>query len=317
LAGSAAAGTGAVAKGIGSALEAAGGLAGALGGKVGGLARSAADRAAERSAIRAERRQAEQYEDPLVFGEDMRLSDTLETTEEQLEPALPLLPGAVQEPLDRNQSRAALLIVVAFVLIAAVLGIWGLPKLSGIGLSAAPAPVVTKTVTAPSSDSGAASSSGTSAPTTSAPAAPIAIAGASQISADAGVQSSRTATLAYDGDPDTVWAASKWFGSADYGNYTDSQVGLLLELDKAADIHSVKFSVVGPADVTIYVANKPSISGATEIGQVTGQDGEVTVTVANGGAVKGNRVILWFTSLGPDSQTKGRFRAQVGDVSVS
>jgi hypothetical protein len=79
----------------------------------------------------------------------------------------------------------------------------------------------------------------------------------------------------------------------------------------------VKFTVVGPADVDVYVANKPSISGATKIGNVTGQDGEATVTVADGGAVKGNRVILWFTTLGPDSQNKSRFRAQVGDVSVS
>jgi hypothetical protein len=110
VAAGAAAGTAAVAKGFGNALGAAGSLASRATGRMGGMARGAADRAAERSATRAERRQTERWEDPL---EQVRLSETLESTDEQLEPALPLLPGTAQEPLDKDQSRLVLVVIAS------------------------------------------------------------------------------------------------------------------------------------------------------------------------------------------------------------
>lgn len=306
----------AVARGVGSALGAAGGLASSFGDRVGGLARGAADRAAdraaERSATRAERRQTEEYEDPGIFGEQLRLSEALEESDQELEPALPLLPGEIQEPLDRDQSRLVLLGIAAFVVVAAALGIWGLPKLSGFGVSANPAPVVTRTVTAAPGD-GAATPA---APTTSQPPGgqPVVIASASQISQDGGVQSNKTTAAALDGDPDSVWRSAKWYGSPEYGGFTDSQVGLLLDLGQTSDVHTVSFSVRGPADVKVLVAGSPKVDGASTIGTLSGQDGDATVSVPNGGAVKGQYVILWFDTLGPDGE--GHYRAQIAEVSV-
>ena len=314
VAASAAAGA-AVAKGVGTAFGAAGSLATKATGRVGGLARGAADRAAERSASRAERRQTERWEDPLFADEHVRLSDTLEPTDEQLEPALPLLPGAAQEPLDKNQSRLALVVVAAFVLIAAVVGVWGLPKLwLGGGPTAAP-PVVTATVTATPSQSGAAPSPSASAAPTTAPAAgPIPIVAASQVSEDGGVQAVKTGAAAFDGNGDTLWRSTKWYANAQYGGYKGRVTGLLLDLGQPTDVHQVAFTTRGAADVTVYVGDQTRVDGATPIGSVSQQDGDATVAVPNNGAVKGRYVILWFTTLGPDGE--GHFRAQVAEASV-
>ena len=304
----------AVAKGFGTAVGAAGSLASKAGGRVGGLARDAADRAAERSASRAERRQTERWEDPL-FAEQVRLSDTLEPTDEQLEPALPLLPGVAQEPLNKDQSRLALVVIAAFVLIAAIIGIWGLPKLwlSG-GTTATPA-VVTATVTASPSPSVAPPASSPTAPATTAPAAgPIPIVAASQISEDGGVQAVKNGTAAFDGSGDTLWRSTKWYSNAQYGGYKGRVTGLLLDLGQPTDVHQVDFTTRGAADVTVYVANQAKVAGATQIGSVTQKDGESTVSAANGAPVKGRYVILWFTTLGPDGE--GHFRAQVAEATV-
>jgi hypothetical protein len=317
VAAGAAAGTAAMTKGMGTAIGAAGSLASRATGRMGGVARGAADRAAERSASRAERRQTERWEDPLFLGDQVRLSDTLESTDEQLEPALPLLPGVAQEPLDKAQSRLALIVVAAFVLIAALVGIWGLPKLwPGSGVTAAP-PVVTATVTAsPSATGGAPTPSSTPSPTSAALAGPIPIVAASQISEDGGVQAVKSGPAAFDGNGDTVWQSSKWYGSAQYGGYPDRTTGLLLDLGQPTDVHQVDFAIRGPADVTVYVAAQPTTDGATAIGSVSQKDGAATVSAPDGGAVKGRYVILWFTTLGPEPATKGHFRAQVAEATV-
>jgi len=284
---------------------------------MGGLARGAADRADQRSATRAERRDTEQWEDPFVVGEEVRLSDTLEPTDEQLEPPLPLFPGAAQEPLDRDQSRLALIVIAVFVVVAAALGLWGLLKLPGIGTTSPSesAPVGTQTVTA--TPGGAAPAAPTPTPSSAAPTsnALIAIAASSQISSDAGVQAVKTTAQAYDGNPDTFWRSTKSYSTAAYGGIPNRQVGLLLDLGSSVDVHQVAFTLVGAADVSVHVGDQQSVDGAKQIGAVRGQDGASTVTVAGGGAAKGRYLILWFTTLGPDGE--GHFRAQVAEVSVS
>jgi hypothetical protein len=316
VAAGAAAGTAKVAKGLGTALGAAGSLAAKAGGRVGGMARGAADRAAERSAIRAERRQTERWEDPLIVGEQVRLSETLEPTDEQLEPALPLIPGTAQEPLDKEQSRLVLVLVAVFVLLAAGLGIWGLPRLTGFGGTTASPPVVTQTVTAtPSATAGAPPPSASAPPTSSAPAAPIAIVAASQVSEDAGVQAAKNGDAAFDGDGDTLWRSSKWYASPQYGGYEGRTTGLLLDLGQSVDVHQVTFTTRGASDVTVYVGDQTKVGSATQIGSVSQKDGESTVSVPNGGAAKGRYVILWFTALAPDGDA-GHFRAQIAEASV-
>ncbi len=309
-------GVGAAVGAVGAAGSAAGSAAATMGARVGGLARTAADRTAERSADRAERRQTEHLDDDLFEGHDMRLSETLEETDEAIEPPVPMMPGGAGEPLDRDQSRFALLVVLAFVVVAAVLGVWGLPKLGGSPASST-APLATATVTAtpPSAAVPPAPSPATPSPATPT-GQPVGIVDARQYDPDnGGVQTSRTAALAYDGDPATMWRSSKWYGSPAFGGFQKAGLGLVLDLGQPTDVHRVAFTLRGASDVTVYVANQASIDGATEVGKVSGQDGDVSVTVPNAGAAKGTLVILWFTRLAPDGE--GHFRAQVAETSVS
>lgn len=315
VASGAAAGTAAVAKGVGAAIGAAGSAASSVSSTFGGLARTAADRAAEKSAARAERRQTEGLTDDLFDGRDMRLSETLEESDEEIGPPVPLLSGARAEPLDRQQSKLALLFVGAFVLVAAVLGVWGLPKLGPASTSTRGTPVVTATATA------TASASPTTGPTTPAatettapPAQPVAIvAGQAWDPEGDNQEGNASVPQAFDGRPDTMWR-SQAYTSAPFGGYQKSGIGLVLNLGQQSDVHEVAVDLVGGADLTVYLASRLSLDGATKIGTSSGQDGTVTLK-APGGTARGQLVIVWFTKLAPDGE--GKFRAQVAEARVS
>lgn len=307
---------GAMAKGVGSALGAAGAAAASVGSSVGssvgGFARSAADRAAEKSSSRADRRQTENLTDDLFDGRDMRLSDTLEDSDEPLRPAVPMLAGRNAEPLDRDQSKIALLVVGVLVIVAALLGVWGLPKFgSGVVSSSVTAPVVTATVTATPTEAAP-----TQPPTTTPPAAlqPLALVGVQAWDPEGDLQEGNaSAPRAIDGDSATKWR-SQAYVSAPFGGYPKSGIGLVLDLGQQSDVHQVDVELVGGSDMTVYVASRLSLTGATSIGSVSGQDGTVTIK-APGGSAKGQLVILWFTRLAPDGE--GAFRAQVAEARVS
>jgi len=316
VASGAAAGTAAVAKGVGAALGAAGSAAASVSSTVGGLARTAADRAAEKSASRAERRQTESLTDDLFDGRDMRLSETLEESDEEIGPPVPLLPGGRAEPLDRDQSKLALLLVGAFVLVAALLGVWGLPRLGAGPTSARTAPVVTATVTATPSPT---TPSPTTPPpvvatTTAPPPQPVAV-----VTGDAwdpqgdNQEGNASVPRAFDGNLDTMWR-SQAYSSAPFGGYGKAGIGLVLDLGQQTDVHEVAVDLRGGADLTVYVASRLSLDGATKVGTSSGQDGTVTLQ-APGGTAKGQLVILWFTKLAPDGE--GKFRAQVAEARVS
>jgi hypothetical protein len=170
-------------------------------------------------------------------------------------------------------------------------------------------------VTASPSASGDAPAPSASAPPAPAPAAAIPIVAASQVSEDAGVQAVKTAAAAFDGNGDTGWQSTKWYATAQYGGLSGRTTGLLLDLGQSTDVHQVTFTAKGPADITVYVGDQTKVAGLTPIGSVAQKDGESTVAVPNGGAVKGRYVVLWFTTLGPTDQPK-QFRAQVSEASV-
>lgn len=312
VASGAAAGSAVVAKGVGAALGAAGAAAASVGSSVGGFARSAADRAAEKSSSRADRRQTENLTDDLFDGRDMRLSDTLEDSDEPLRHAVPMLTGGNAEPLDRHQSKIALLVVGGLVLVAALLGFWGLPKFgSGAASSSVTAPVVTATVTATPT-----AAAPTQPPATSPPAAlqPLAVVGVQAWDPEGDLQEGNaSAPRAIDGDGATKWR-SQAYTSAPFGGFPKSGIGLVLDLGQQSDVHQVDVDLVGGSDLTVYVASRLSLSGATSIGSVSGQDGTVTIK-APGGSAKGQLVILWFTRLAADGE--GAFRAQVAEARVS
>jgi hypothetical protein len=311
VASGAAAGTAAVAKGVGAAVGAAGSAASSVSSKVGGLARTAADRVAEKSASRAERRQTEHLSDDFFDGRDMRLSETLEESDEQMGPPVPLLGGGRTEPLDREQSKLALLLVGAFVLVAAILGVWGLPRLGSASTAARSTPAVTATASStPAGEQATPPASATSAP----PRQPVAVvAGQAWDPEGDNQEGNASVPRAFDGKPDTMWR-SQAYSSAPFGGFGKSGVGLVLDLGQQTDVHEVAVDLRGGSDLTVYVASRLSLDGATKIGTSLAQDGTVTLQ-APGGTARGQLVIVWFTKLAPDGE--GKFRAQVAEARVS
>ncbi len=308
-AGAVVASTGSLAKGLGrgvaGALGAAGTAAGTVAGKVGSVARQTADKAAERSAARAERHRYEHLDDEFFEGQEATLSEVLEPAEGELEPPLPLLPA---DPVsgDRRASRLALSIVAGLVLLVALLGIWGLPKL---GSGSSPGRAV-------DSPSGTAGGLGASAGASTTVSPPVAIVGSATFDpANGPAVPATTGAKAYDGDPATVWRSSKWYGTEKFGGYDMPGLGLALDLGQPTAVRRVKVTLPVEQDGKVYIASQASLDGAKVIGSFTHQRGELTFDAPGGAPMTGQLVIVFITRLGSDGE--GHFRAQISEVAVS
>lgn len=221
-----------------------------------------------------------------------------------LEDPVPLVP--VSGEIGRDESRLALAIVAGLVVLLAVLGLWGLPKLSGGGSGSA------ATVTAPVAAKPSASATVTGAE--SAPLSPVAIIGAAAFDPGTGQVASTSAARAYDGKADTMWR-SGWYSTSKFGGLKLTGVGLILDLGQQTQVRQVTVSAPAAQDITVYVANKASLEGATAIGTSTGRSGSLVFEVPAGPVASGQLVIVFVTTLGPDGS--GKYRAQVSEVQVS
>lgn len=280
-----------------------------IGEKVGSFARAAAEKAAARAAER--RAHHDDFE-----GEDVALAEALEEgTDQRLEPPVPMLGHSVPEAPSRTQSRIALAIVGALVLVALVIGIQNVMK---IGRHEGPS--ATRVATSPSAKHTPSGSQSTSprqtpSPTTTAqvPSVPIAIVGGRGFDPQGKEdQGSAKAKLAFDGNPSTQWQ-SRWFGSDNY-NGTRAGVGLVLDLNASATIKEVVLTLPAAQDVTVYAADQASLDGAQQVGQVTGQSGTITLK-APAGLKPASKVIIWVTKPAP-AEAPNHFRAQVSEVVV-
>ena len=77
----------------------------------------------------------------------------------------------------------------------------------------------------------------------------------------------------------------------------------------------VLVTVPAAQDITVYLANRASLDGATKIGSSSGKSGELVFQLPTGPVPAGQLVIIVVTALGPDGE--GRFRAQVQEVKVT
>jgi len=215
----------------------------------------------------------------------------------------PMIPS---QPLSRDESRVALAIVAAFVVLALIVGIWGVSRIgshSTIDLGSG-ATGQTSTSASPSS-----SSSGSSTATDSATLQPLAI-----LSADGfdplGDQheNDSLAPKVFDGNPSTEWTSER-YNTADFGGLKKG-VGVIVDL--GPNVHAKEVSLILPvaADVTVYLADERSLSSATAIGSQKNAQGTVTFPVPSG--VTGQYIIVWFTKLTQDS--KGEYRAHLAEV---
>lgn len=305
----AAAGEGAAGGALSAAGATAAGVAGAIGDRVGSFARAAADRA---SALAAERRSAHRGED--FDGEDIALADALEEAPTQpFQSPLPVLGGTPERPTG-TQSRIALAIVGALVLVALVIGIQNVAKIGDSDTpSARPTVTVTQTRSTPA-PSGSAPASPVPPPTeTPTQAAPVAIVGGVSFDPeDDGEESPRSVPLAFDGNPGTAWK-SRWYGSETY-NRSKSGVGLVLDLSAPTAVREVELTLPAKQDVTVYLANAAELAGAQEIGKVRDTDGTVTIKAPQG-IQPGSKLIVWVTRPAPD-EAPNHYRAQIAEVVV-
>lgn len=250
---------------------------------------------------------------PLRMTRDMRVSETLAESDEELESPLPIV--RVPSRVEADHTGVALAIVAAAVVLVAVLGIVGVSR---IGSNDVPRTAATPSATASTTARPTPTATASASPTATATGAPlqeVAIVQAQPWDPQGdGQEGNASAPRAFDKDPSTAWR-SQTYQSAAFGGFPKSGIGLVLDLGQQTAVRQVSVTLVGGPDMSVYVASRESLDGATQIGTTSGKDGTLTFTPPGSGGAQGQLVILWFTRLAPDGS--GSYRAQVAEVTVS
>ena len=266
------------------------GALGTVGGRVGNLARRAVDKVSELSPDTAPR------EDQLG-----------------LEAPAPLVPA---EPLTKDESKLALGIVVGFLVLALVIGIYGVSRIGSnsdslLGDSAAPA---TRTTTvAPSSAAPSESGSPTTSPNEGGGTAePLAILKVEAYDPEGdGAENNNLTPKIYDGDNGTGWFSEN-YRSDSFGGLKKG-LGVIVDLGPNKKPQTVELNIPHPSDLEVYVGPDNRLEGATKIGEKTEADGTVTFDVP--ADVSGQYIVVWFTQLYADDN--GKRRAWLDEVVVT
>lgn len=295
----AAAAAGAAMSGAGSAVA---GAMGRVGSKVSSLSRQMGDRAAEKAAERRD------FHDRITAPNGPGLTPEGERlrpgtgTDAFLEAPAPLVPA---EPLTRDESKLALGIVAGFLVLALIIGAWGVSRI-GSNTNIDFGGVPSRSAKATPSSSSAASPSATA--TTG---EPLQILGADGFDPlGDGRENGTRAPRVFDGDPSTVWQ-SEGYSSAEFGGLKKG-VGVSVDLGPNVAAREISLTLANQANVEVYVSAERSLDGATRVGQKADADGKVTFPVKAG--TMGQYVIVWFTRLTTDNN--GRYRAILGEVEV-
>ena len=229
---------GAAAAGAGAAVT---GALGSVGERVGSLARRAVDKVSELSPDTAPR--ADQGD---------------------LEAPAPLVPA---EPLTKDESKLALGIVVGFVVLALVIGIYGVSRIgSRDGSSGDVAAPATRTTTvAPSSAAPSGSASPTANDSAGAP-EPLAILKVEAYDPEGdGAENNNLTPKVYDGDKSTGWFSEN-YRSDTFGGLKKG-VGVIVDLGPNKKPQTVELDIPHPSDVEVYVGPDNRLEGATKVGE--------------------------------------------------
>ena len=275
---------GAAAVGAGAAVT---GALGSVGERVGSLARRAVDKVSELSPDTAPR--ADQGD---------------------LEAPAPLVPA---EPLTKDESKLALGIVVGFVVLALVIGIYGVSRIGSRGgsTSDAAAPATRTTTVAPSSAAPSGSASPTANDSAGAP-EPLAILKVEAYDPEGdGAENNNLTPKVYDGDKSTGWFSEN-YRSDTFGGLKKG-VGVIVDLGPNKKPQTVELDIPHPSDVEVYVGPDNRLEGATKVGEKTDADGTVTFDVP--ADVSGQYIVVWFTKLNADDN--GKRRAWLDEVVVT
>lgn len=296
-AGAAVAAAGAAA--AGKAAAAAGAASAAVSGAVGALGA-----AARKAADRAEDRIAERREHNAALRASAGGSQDLDTvTQRDIEPPAPLVPA---EPLTKDESRVALGIVAAFLVLSLIVGLWGVSRIGSntkIDLGGLPSAGPAATGSASPSPS----ASGTAAPSLQ----PLQILAANGFDPQGdGTENNSQAPRVFDGNPSTEWTSER-YNSASFGGLKKG-TGVAVDLGPNVQPKQVRLVLPVVADVEVYINGDDSLNGATKVGAKAGALGTVTFPVP--ATAKGQYLIVWFTQLTQDGE--GKYRAHLAEVQV-
>ncbi|CAN7256946.1 hypothetical protein [Knoellia sp. LjRoot47] len=296
---------GAAMAGAGSAVA---GAMGRAGSKVGSLGRQVGERAAEKAAERRgfrERITAPNAPGLTADGEHIRPGTGSDAF---LEAPAPLVPA---EPLTKDESKTALAIVAAFLVLALAFGFWGLfrPNPSAnLDFGGVP----DRSASPSTSTAGRSPSPGATTAAPDAKGEKLQILAADGFDPEGdGRENGTRAPRVFDGNPSTAWQ-SEGYSSAALGGLK-SGVGVVVDLGPNVAAREIALTLGNRADVEVYVGGDKSLSGATKVGAKADADGTVTFPIKAG--TTGQYVIVWFTKLNQDGN--GRYRALLGEVEVT
>lgn len=212
----------------------------------------------------------------------------------------PLVPT---DPLTKDESKVALSIVAAFVLMALVVGIMGVSKIgsqTNFDLS------VGSGKTAKPSASPSAAAAEPAGPQ------PLAILSADGFDPDGdGKENGQSAPKVFDGDPNTAWM-SEGYKTPNLGGLKPG-VGVIVDLGPNVTPKHVDLTLGAPASLEIYVAADRSLTNATKVAEPTDAKGAFGFDLPPDQTAGKQYLIVWFTNL---SQVDGFYRAVLGEVSV-
>lgn len=205
------------------------------------------------------------------------------------------------------QTAVVMLVLVGLLGLAVVLGWSALRGIGGSGDAPAASPPPAGASAEPGTTSDASATTGEPAAqdedgaTASAPAeaAPPPTGGALPVLGIAsfdpqgdGDENDADTPLAVDGDPDTAWSSHTYLSPGWGGLKTGT--GLVLDLGEGAEVSEVAIELgEGDVGLTAYLAEEPTLAGATELGSDDAASGTWTVTPDE--PATGRYLIVWFT----------------------
>ena len=235
---------------------------------------------------------------------------------DRLEPPVPLLPDV--EPLDRDQSRMAIGIVVGFLVLALGFAMWILSRVdlpSFGGSEPSPTMITTPTDAAEGDSAG----DGTQTDDGQAPPAEsvaLTFTGVQDYDPEGdGQERPEELPRILDGDPSTSWG-SEGYSTVEFGGLKDG-VGLIFDLGETSTISEVTLELVREAGGTVYVSDSELDRSQTPDGQATeagtfSGTGTVTAELADG--TSGRYIVVYFT----DPTSDGSFyRVSVAGASAT
>ncbi|MGH3170278.1 MAG: hypothetical protein ACRDN0_30900, partial [Trebonia sp.] len=121
----------------------------------------------------------------------------------------------------------------------------------------------------------------------------------------------QNASLALSGNPSTPWNTD-WYTTATFGNL-EAGTGLLLDLGRTVTATGVTIQLGSTRGADLQVRAGTSPGSLSTVASASSADGTVSLHPAS--PVRVRYVVIWFTSLPPD--TSGTYQASVSGVTVS